>query len=213
MPTQQQSALMWGALVQQPPLALFSILVIAWLAQVDDLCDWSISTVCVSWTHIFFLHFHIYLVQWFFFFFFHFTCCFVSKCCALLFPFAWMDKILNDALFDFLSLNMWTSCIFTPSLFGKWVERNIVQLSFKNHLLWFFSHLNYSDWMFLFVFMTFFLFCPSLCDLVLFFCVGFVFYRHIWRLWDNYNYCCGTRIHFQLCCSQQHNRWPLVQGP
>lgn len=48
MPTQQQSALMWGALVQQPPLALFSILVIAWLAQVDDLCDWLISTVCVS---------------------------------------------------------------------------------------------------------------------------------------------------------------------
>lgn len=48
MPTQQQSALMWGALVQQPPLALFSILVIAWLAQVDDLCDWLLSTVCVS---------------------------------------------------------------------------------------------------------------------------------------------------------------------
>lgn len=45
MQTRQQSALMWGALVQQPPLAQFSILVIAWLAQVDDLCE-SVHSVC-----------------------------------------------------------------------------------------------------------------------------------------------------------------------
>lgn len=46
MPILQDSALMWGALVQQPPLALFSILVIAWLAQVDGICDWLINAVC-----------------------------------------------------------------------------------------------------------------------------------------------------------------------
>lgn len=45
MPILQESALMWGALVRQPPLALFSVLVIAWLAQVDGICDWLKSTV------------------------------------------------------------------------------------------------------------------------------------------------------------------------
>lgn len=79
MPTQQQSALMWGALVQQPPLALFSILVIAWLAQVDDLCDWLISTVCVSKHTFSFIFTSCGAVIS------HLTCCFVSwnvvHCC------------------------------------------------------------------------------------------------------------------------------------
>lgn len=40
----QELALMWGALVQQPPLALFVVLVIAWLAQVVYICDWLINS-------------------------------------------------------------------------------------------------------------------------------------------------------------------------